>query len=392
MTPLAAAAVAAALRLWIAAAAPAETTSSPAVDNANATSGAIEIAVVGTDADLARVRTLVRPKAAAGGLIRWRRLETFRAPQILDAAPDADTRVVTRCWIDLGNPRRAHLYFAGRSGARFLIRDVDLSGRFDELDLTSLAEVIDLSLAAVLENDRAGISRAEAERLLAPKPEPPPPAVPAAPPAVVVTAPADAEAALPWSRGLRAGVFYAAETFASALPVVSGPGVVIAAPLAAGAGGRWQMGAWVSGQYQIPGDASGDLASVRLATIATRAGVDGLWALGARRSSRWAIEVRAGAGADTTHLTPQAGTRSSAAALTPARWSTSLALTAAAGVAAALGDRDRVRLGARLYADVLPIATHYDVAVDGQPTTVVAPDRVRPGLIVDLTVALGAAR
>jgi hypothetical protein len=187
-------------------------------------------------------------------------------------------------------------------------------------------------------------------------------------------------------------VFYAAETFAAALPVVSGPGVVVSGPVIAGAGGRWQIGAWLSGQYQIPGDASGDLASVRLQTIVTRAGASALWSLGARRSSRWAIEVRAGAGADTTHLTPQPGTRSSAAALTPARWSTSLALTAAAGVATAFGDGDRVRLGARLYADLLPIATHYDVAVDGQPTTVVAPDRVRPGLIVDLTVALGAAR
>jgi hypothetical protein len=48
-------------------------------------------------------------------------------------------------------------------------------------------------------------------------------------------------------------------------------------------------------------------------------------------------------------------------------------------------------VGARLYADVLPIATHYDVAVDGQSNTVVAPDRVRPGLIVDLTVALVGA-
>lgn len=390
MTPLAAAAVAAALRLGIAAAVPAEAAASPAVENANTSAGAIEIAVVGTEADLARVRALVRPKPGAGGSIRWRRLESFRAPQILDAAPDAGARAATRCWIDLGNPRRAHLYFVGRSGARFLIRDVDLSGRFDEMDLTSLAEVIDLSLAAVLENDRAGISRAEAERLLATAP--PPPAVAPAPPAAVVTAPAGAGAAPPWGHGLRAGVFYAAETFAAALPVVSGPGVVISGPVAVGAGGRWQIGAWVSGQYQIPGDASGELASVRLETIATRAGASGLWALGARRSSRWAIEVRAGAGADTIHLTPQAGTRSSAAALTPSRWSTSLALSAAAGVTAAIGDHDRVRLGARLYADVLPIATHYDVAVDGQSTTVVAPDRVRPGLIVDFTVALGAAR
>jgi hypothetical protein len=117
-----------------------------------------------------------------------------------------------------------------------------------------------------------------------------------------------------------------------------------------------------------------------------------LWALSAQPRPRWALEMRAGAGADSIHLTPQPGTRDSSAVLTPARWSTSLALTAAAGVAAALGDRDRFRLGARLFVDLLPIATHYDVAVDGQPTAVVAPDRVRAGLVVDLTVALGGAR
>jgi hypothetical protein len=397
---------AAALQLWFAGApapssatpavpAPAATSGgtppSPAAGSVRAAAGAIEIAVAGTEADLARVRALVRPRRSSGAILRWRRLDSFRAPQILDAAPDHDPRAAaTRCWIDLGNPRRAHLYFVGRSGARFLIRDVDLSGRFDELDLTSLAEVIDLSLAAVLENDRAGISRDEAERLLAPKPEAPAPA-PAPPVAVLAAAPA-AESSPPWSRGVRAGVFYAAETFAAALPLVSGPGVVVTAPVTGGVGGGWHLGAWASGQYQIPAEANGDLASVRLATIATRAGLSLLWPLGARRSSRFALEARAGGGIDKIHLTPQVGTRDGSAALTPARWSTSLALTAAAGAAVAFGDTDRVRLGARIYADLLPIATHYDVAVDGQPTIVVAPDRIRPGVVLDLTLALGAGR
>ncbi len=391
MTPLATAVGATFVHVWIAAASapleavpPAETSG----EGVKASAAATEIAVVGSEADLARVRALVRPKPAAGA-IRWRRLDEFRPPEILDTADTSGARsAATRCWIDLTDARRARLYFAGRSGARFLIRDVALSGRFDELDLTSLAEVIDQSLAAVLDDERAGISRAEAEHLLAPKPAEPAPSV--APPAVTVTAPSEAYTAT-WNRSIRAGVFYAAQTFAPALPLVSGPGLVVSGPAIAGAGGRWQLGAWLTGQYQIAGDATGDLASVRLATIATRAGACVLRAFGDPRSARWAIEVRAGAGADTIHLTPEAGTRDGSAALTPARWSTSLALTAAAGVVTMFGS-DRFRLGARLYADVLPIATHYDVAVDGQPTTVVAPDRVRPGLVVDLTVALGAAR
>jgi hypothetical protein len=401
VTGLAAAAGAAALRLWFAAAsatsavpAPAAASEgaapSPPPGSVRAAPGAIEIAVAGTEADLARVRALVRPRRSSGA-IRWRRLASFSAPQILDVAPDPDPgAAATRCWIDLGNPRRAHLYFVGRSGARFLIRDVDLSGTFDELDLTSLAEVIDLSLAAVLENDRAGISRDEAERLLAPKVETPEP--PLAPPATVVAATPVARPLAPWSRGVRAGVFYAGETFASALPLVSGPGLVVTAPVFGSDGGGWHLGIWASAQYQLPADASGELASVRLATVSARSGLSVLWPLGVRRPSRFALEVRAGAGFDKIHLTPQAGTRDASAALTPARWSTSLALTAGAGVATTFGGSDRVRVGARLYADLLPIATHYDVAVDGQPTTVVAPDRIRPGLVIDLTVALPATR
>jgi hypothetical protein len=392
VTPLAAVVGAAFLHVWMAAAVAPSEASSPANasgERAGASATAVEIAVVGSDADLARVRALVRPKAAAGA-IRWQRLDSFRPPQILDAAVDPVARsAATRCWIDLSDARRAHLYFVGRSGARFLIRDVELSGRFDELDLTSLAEVIDLSLAAVLDDERAGISRAEAEHLLAPPPSPPVPRV--APLAIAVAAPPAARAPAGWSRNIRAGAFYAAQTFAAALPLVSGPGLVISGPVIADDGGRWQLGVWLAGQYQIAGDATGDLASVRLATIAARAGMCALRFLGDPRSARWAIEVRAGAGADTIHLTPEPGTRDGSAALTPARWSTSLALTAAAGVATMFGG-DRFRLGARLYADVLPIATHYDLAVDGQPAPVVAPYQVRPGLVVDLTVALGAAR
>ena len=79
--------------------------------------------------------------------------------------------------------------------------------------------MIDLSLAAVLENDRAGISRAEAERLLTRR-QPSP--------AWRHAAGRRDRAAGAWSRtamehGMRAGVFYAAETFAAALPLVSGP-------------------------------------------------------------------------------------------------------------------------------------------------------------------------
>lgn len=380
---------------------PGEPTSSQPPPRVAATATAIEVAVVGSAADLARVRTLVRPRAAGAAGIRWRRLEAFSPAEILRAAPDGDPRAQTvRCWIDLGDRRRAHLYFAGRSGTRFLIRDVPLSGKFDELDLTSLAEVIDASLAAVIDDKLAAMSRLEAERVLAaaaPAPAPAPaPTSRAAPAPVLASTPPPVVVPPGNSWGPGIGIFYAAQAFAAELPLVSGPGLAVTVPFAvpsavpsASAGQRWQVGAWLSAQYQIPASARGDLASVRLSAITTRAGLLGVWHLGDARRSRWGIEVRIGSGADSIHLTPEPGTQDPTATLTRARWATSLAFTTSAGVAAALGQRGRTRLGARLYADLLPIAAHYDVAVDGQPMTVVAPGRLRPGLVAELTVVLG---
>lgn len=402
MTPALAAVVGAtALRLLIPAAsvAPASTatsTTTPPSAEVTAEASAIDIAVVGNSADLARVRALLRPRPAGAAGIRWRRLDGFDPREILRTGLEREARIQTiRCWIDLTDRRHAHLYFAGRAGARFLIRDVALSGRFDELDLTSLAEVIDSSLTAVLEDSLAGITRAEAESLLSPRPE-----VPARrpEPAPVVTA-SSPPPAVPsnWTGGsASAGVFYAAQTFAAELPLVSGPGLVVSLPVAE-THGSGEIALWLSGQYQIPASASGELASVRLETIATRAGLLGLWHLGGRhlggpRRSRWGIEVRLGGGADTIHLIPRPGTRDGSAALTPARWSTSAAFTGAAGLVAGFGESDRIRLGVRLFADLLPIAAHYDVAVDGQAMAVVVPSRLRPGLAAELTVMLGRAR
>src|SRR6185436_16886777 len=70
------------------------------------------------------------------------------APATGSGSSVAATAAAVRCWVDLSGARRALLYFSGRAGDRFLIRDVELSGRFDELDRQSLAQVLELSIAA----------------------------------------------------------------------------------------------------------------------------------------------------------------------------------------------------------------------------------------------------
>jgi hypothetical protein len=91
-----------------------------------------------------------------------------------------------------------------------------------------------------------------------------------------------------------------------------------------------------------------------------------------------------GAGVDFVQLRPEAGTAGGAPVLTPARWSTSLVLSGAAALALAAGRRASVEL--RLYADLLPVAVHYDLAIDGSTSPVFSPWRVRPGLALVVSV------
>ena len=161
---------------------------------------AVDVTVVGTADDLERIRALV-PRLMGGGA-RWSRVDKLDPADVLRDRRDGDTAAV-RAWVDVTVATRVRLYFATRSGDRvgergvpprepfagggtlpgshfdrFLVRDVELSGRFDEVDRAALAEVLESSIGALVANERAGLTRAEAEAVLARR------APPAAPPAI----------------------------------------------------------------------------------------------------------------------------------------------------------------------------------------------------------------
>ena len=160
---------------------------------ASAAAAAVDVTVVGTPDDEEHVRGLAVSRAL-GGRVRWLRVDAFEPASVLaDVAAAGDAAV--RVWIDMTDPRRARLTFATRS-ERFLIRDVELSGRFDEVDRAALAEVLELSVGALMDNERAGLSRDEAQALLArreppdaplPAPAPLPPPPPLADPVALVS-------------------------------------------------------------------------------------------------------------------------------------------------------------------------------------------------------------
>jgi hypothetical protein len=357
---------------------------------------AVDVTVVGTADDLERVRDLV-PRLMGGGA-RWSRVEKLDPADVLRDRRDGDTAAV-RAWVDVTVATRVRLYFATRSGSRvgergvpprepfaggvgpsqgptfdrFLVRDVDLSARFDEVDRAALAEVLESSIGALVANERAGLTRAEAEAVLARR-EPP-----AAPPAIASRQPQPPPPALESPSRWAIGFFYAAQT-ASDDTLDHGPGVTISFA-------GWRKFASVheqgrgpalfaSAQYRLPVHESTERIGVALDTVAARAGVE----CGPLLWSR--LRARLGAGVDIVRVKPESS--DPAATLTGARWTASV--VASAALRANLARRPGLFwLSAALFADVLPTTVRYDAIIDGATAPVFSPWRVRPGLTVELT-------
>jgi hypothetical protein len=334
---------------------------------------AIEIAVVGRADAFDRLRALLDRRLSALGTTAWSRAERVDAGDVLTASP----RHALRCWIDLGDRRRARLTFAAGSGERFLVRDFELSGDLDEIDRAALAEVIELSVGALLENARAGLSRGETQALLArrgpgpaPLPSGPVPPIPPGTPSPLADAPA-----LVWQgQRFELGVFYAARAVAAGLPIENGLGFLLGLSDEIRRRTYWPRlfdGGWLSAQVFWPETVTGAAAGVRLETIAARFGIE----LGLRR-----LRLRLGAGWDFVYLTPQMTAAPLAAA--GARWTAPFVYETA--VRAAVVHIRSCHLWLNLFADIFPTAVDYGVAdAAGNFQPVFSPWRVRPGLALE---------
>jgi hypothetical protein len=306
--------------------------------------------------------------------------------EILKTIHDSQITIV-RCWVDVSDSTRARLYLAARSGQRFLVRDVELSGIFNEVDRESLSNVLELSITALLDDDKAGLTRAQAEAVLADREQQParaPVAVRPQPeqpkdvsPTPIATA-FDRRSTTERQGGVHVavGAFYGALAQGGGLPVAHGPGVEIG--LGAN-GGRPIVVAWISGQYRWQERFAGPAAGAELLTIATRGALELGLPIGV-----YQVGARLGAGLDVVRITPTAGTSDPGAMLTSQRWSKSLVFTAMLAIHRALGRR--LLLGAGVFADVLPTVVHYDQTVAGATSEVASPRWLRPGLLVELAV------
>jgi hypothetical protein len=351
----------------------------PAVPETAAGAGLVELTVVGAEGPYQSLRDRIGAHATVGGTVLWNRIDRFNPlAELLRGDARPRTRSL-RCWVDLSDLRRATLYFAAPGGERFLVRDVALSGRLDEIDQQSLAQVLELSIAALLEDEHAGLSRAQAREVLSRAP-------PVAAPSLVAES-ARPGPALRWDVAI--GAFYAVEEVAAALPVSHGPGLDLALRLSpappatpASPADRSYLGLWLAGQYQLPSSAQAADIGVRLQTAAVRAGIE---------AERWHLRARAGAGMDWIHVTPLAGSDDAPAALTPSHWSRTLVFTGSLAARLSMGRATAggLRPGSitlALFVDVVPKTVRYQVQdAGGGVHSAFAPRRARPGLAVGLS-------
>jgi hypothetical protein len=344
-------------------------TAAPMVAEGPVAAVPVDITVVGKPADLERVRALGGARTPGGVPLRWNRVDRFDPLADVLRAGAADPATPLRCWVDMTEAHRVVLYFAARGGQRFLVRGVELSGRFDELDRQSLAQVLELSISALLESGEAGISRSEARVLLSRGAAPAAPAL-AGPPGVV-SAPPPAEA----SRVAVAGeILYGARALGTGMPLAHGPGAGLSLRRSRSADSApGTLGLWVSGQYQVPASARSADIGLQLQTLSARAGLE---------VERWRLRARLGAGADWVRVAPLAGNASAPVTLASAHWSTSLVVTG--GLALLIPVGPRLAAAVALSADMLPTAVHYDLQSPGGSRTAFAPWRVRPGLSLEL--------
>lgn len=329
----------------------------------------VEITVVGSEAELTRLRDATAPSDLQGAEVSWRRAERFDKSTFLtrDAASDASVRAFV-----VLSEGHASLYFADRATERFLVREVPLPDGLDALGSDAVSQVLTLSVAALRENSGALLTRDETEKLLPAEPakiEPPPPVV-------NVVLPPEPERSRSF---VGATLFYALRAFGGGVPIEHGPGLRVAWVTE---GAKLQGSVWLGAQYMLPSSYETATAAVDWTTVVLRGGLGLL--LAPRADSAFRFGGALGAGADLVNFTPRPGSESADLALAPPGQSTIFALSG--HLVASLRLDAHLDASAEIFCDIYPTRVRYALTENGAPTDVLVPFRVRPGFALALSL------
>jgi len=335
-----------AIAAGLAPAATAETLSEPPPSK----SGTVHIFVVGATAE--SVRPLVDAFSRRDSNLNLTHVPVFNSADVMLAG---DPGVAARVWIEVSPAGQARITIADERAQRFLAREAALPTWPDEVARETVAQMVESSVTALLENQRLGMSRAEANSVLAARDQ----------------RPAQPARAQHWQS---VGVFYQAQWFSPQIALAQGPGLLWQIALATRAG---DLGLGASAQYALPQDEVSADVGTELQTVALRLGAGLRGPLGAKiRLGGWL-----GGGVDAVHVKPRQG-QLGVATLTKARWTAVTVLRAELRATYLLGKRLGLSLASSLEWD--PVKRHYDVSgLDGK-TALVDPYTVRPGLSLGL--------
>jgi hypothetical protein len=352
----------------------------------------VEIVLTGPASNLGAIRAALASQALSAFTLRFRVAPAFDAAALF--AVRASSGVALSCWIDVSDPRRAALYFTDPVADRFLVRSIELSGGFDELDRESVAQVVELSLRSLRGGARASLDREQARALVL-RQAARPAGVPVGQAATSGGAPgheapsagasghaapsagAPGHAAPAPRRALELGAFYGVTAHSAEVGWTHGPGVRVAL---GGSSGRQRLALDARVQYQFERRYEEPRIGLDLSTIALRADASWLYAL-TPGVAPLELGARLGAGLDHVEAAPRPGS-AAAPSFVPAGASASNALVLVAGAVAKLPLSRDVRLFTELFVELDPARVRYDLALEDGAETVLARYRLRPGVLL----------
>jgi hypothetical protein len=133
----------------------------------NVDSPVVELRVIGAKALLPELKSRLHSNQLGNADLSWSFAESFEPQQILTTLPTG--RVNILCFIDFTRTTEIRLYFAAPRQNRFLLRELALKNPIGTIELESIAQIVELSVDALLTDVEAGISRSEVEAALTQK-------------------------------------------------------------------------------------------------------------------------------------------------------------------------------------------------------------------------------
>jgi hypothetical protein len=182
--------------------------------------------------------------------------ESFAPQQLLSILPAVRVKIL--CFVDFTHSSEIRLYFAAPHQDRFLLRELELNNPVGIIELESLAQIVELSVGALLTDVEAGISRSEAKAALSPPIEPI--NQPQHPTVPIVSRDA--------TYGFGVSAIYAFSQYSKELPVEHGPGIGV---FLEGVYPNLRHRFGLSGSFTFPERILGNSAGVELSRIDTTA-------------------------------------------------------------------------------------------------------------------------